>query len=93
MSVGLNNGATTIPAGGSQPVQLATPALVGSVLICNLTGNSTVYVGGSTVTSSTGVPILAGGYISLDVVDVGSVYLAGTQNDVVRWVTAARTNT
>jgi hypothetical protein len=92
MSEGVSNGATTIPASGSQPVQLATPATATSVLLYALTTNvGAVYIGGSTVTSSTGVPIAAGVYVNVDVGDTGSLYLAGTQNDVVRWVASGRT--
>ncbi len=91
MSIGITNGSTTIPAGGSQPVQLATPSTAQSVLVYALTTNAgAVYFGGSTVTSSDGVPLLAGSYLTIDIGDVGSIYMAGTQNDVVRWMLAGR---
>lgn len=92
MSTGISNGATTIPGAGSQPVQLATPLTADSVLIYAMSTNvGAVYVGGSTVTTSTGVPIVAGAWLSVDLGDIGSIYLAGTQNDTVRWVTSGRT--
>lgn len=86
MSSGVNNGATTIPAAIEQPVQLATPATSGSVAIHNETGNDAIYVGGSTVDSSTGFPVAAAASISFDIGDVGALYVAGTEGDVVRWV-------
>jgi hypothetical protein len=92
MSEGISNGATTIPAVGSQPVQLSTPASATSVLIYALTTNTgAVYIGGSTVTTSTGVPILAGTHLNVDVGDAGAIYLAGTENDSVRWVMTGKT--
>jgi hypothetical protein len=91
MSQGISNGATTIPAAGSQPVQLGTPLTAISVLIYALSTNTgAVYIGGSTVTSATGVPIGAGVYVNVPLGDIGSLYLAGTENDSVRWVTAGR---
>ena len=92
MSIGITNGATTIPAAGSQPVQLATPTTAMGILIYASSGNGgAVYVGGPGVTSSNGVPIAAGAYMGLDVGDVGAVYLAGTENDTVRWISTGRT--
>lgn len=91
MSAGVYHGTKTLPAAGSQPVQLATPAAAGSVLVHNPTGNSTIYVGGAsgtaTLASTTGIPVVAGQSISLDVDDVGAVYLVGTEADVVRFIT------
>ncbi len=92
MSQGVTNGATVIPASGSQPVQLATPATSTAVLVYTMSTNTgPVYLGGSTVTSSTGVPIAAGVYLNVDVADIGAIYFAGTENDVVRWAITGRT--
>lgn len=92
MSVGVTNGATTIPAVGSQPVQLATPATAMGILIyANSANSGAVYIGGSSVTTSTGVPIAAGAYLGVDTGDLGSVYLCGTENDTVRWMSTGRT--
>lgn len=85
MSTGVSNGSTTIPAGGSQPVQVAAPVGAKSLLVYN-NGSNTVYFGGSTVTSSTGVPLAAGGYLAIDTPDTGTLYAAGTQNDTIRWL-------
>ena len=92
MSIGVTNGATTIPAAGSQPVQLATANTAMGVLIYASSANSgAVYIGGPNVTSATGVPIDAGSYLGVDTGDLGSVYLAGTENDTVRWLSTGRT--
>ena len=90
--VKVTNGATTIPASGSQPVQLAAPATGTAILIYTSASNGgAVYIGGPTVTSSTGVPLAAGSYLNVDVADPGALYLAGTENDTVRWVATGRT--
>lgn len=88
----MSNGATTIPASGSQPVRLATPATAESVLIYALSANAgPIYLGGSSVTSSTAPPIPAGGYASIEAGDIGSIYVAGTEADSVVWSAAGRT--
>ena len=86
----LTSGTKTLPAAGSQPVALAASARAGSVLIYNPTGNSTVYVGDAAVTSSNGIPVAAGQSLSLDIGDLGAVYLVGTENDVVRFLATDR---
>lgn len=88
----VSSGATAVPASGSQPVQLASPGGIGSVLIYASAANAgPVYLGGPGVTSSTGVPVAAGTYVAADIGDIGSIYLAGTENDTVRWMSGQRT--
>jgi hypothetical protein len=83
--------AVTIPAGGSQPQRL-TAGTGSSVLIyASSTNSGSVYIGGSDVTSSNGVPVSAGAYIAVDTPDAGNLYLAGTQNDTVRVLVTGRT--
>lgn len=95
MSAGLYHGTFTIPAAGSQPAQLdSTPQGAGSVLLYNPTGNSTVYIGGSdgtaALSSTTGIPIAAGQSLSIDLADTGSIYVVGTENNVIRFAAADR---
>lgn len=81
------SGTKTLPAAGSQPVALASSVKAGTVLIYNNTGNSTVYVGDSAHTSSTGIPVAAGQSINVERVgDLGAIYISGTENDVVRYL-------
>lgn len=91
MSEGISNGAATIPAAGSQPARLSFPTPISSVLVYfSSTNTDPVYVGGSSVTTSTGVPFAAGAYLTVDIGDTGSIYLAGTENDTVRWFAVGR---
>lgn len=91
MSAGLYHGTFTLPAAGSQPVQMdSTPQSCKSVLLHNPTGNSTVYFGGvsgtATLASTTGIPLAAGATVSIPTGDTGSIYLVGTEADVVRFI-------
>lgn len=95
MSAGLYHGTVTLVAAGSQPQQMdSTPQTCGSVLVHNPTGNSTIYVGGTsgtaTLASTTGIPVLAGQSLSVDIGDTGSVYLVGTEGNVVRFLASDR---
>ena len=92
MSAGLTHGSVTIPAAGAQPKQLTTPATAqGIILYAPSTNSDPVYPGSSTVTSSNTIPLAAGSYLGIDVGDAGSIYLAGTENDTVRWLSTGRT--
>lgn len=90
MSAGLYHGTFTIPAAGSQPAQMdSTPQTCKSVLLYN-PGSNVFYVGGTTGTatlaSTTGIPVAAGAYLTIPTGDTGSIYIIGTQNDVVRFL-------
>lgn len=82
--------ATILPAAGSQPVAVGVPGNR-SVAIHNPSGNSTIYWDTeSDMTSSTGIPIVAGQTAFVDLTGGEKVYVVGTENDVVRYVSTER---
>jgi hypothetical protein len=83
--------ALTIPAGGSQPLRVTAGGASSVLIYATSTNSGSVYIGGTDVTSSNGVPVLAGSYIAVDTPDAGNLYLAGTQNDTVRVLITGRT--
>ena len=84
MSSTVVQGATTI---GASTTQLTTSAVGGSVIVIALSGNSgTAYLGNSSVTSSDGFPLIAGATVQMDIIDASRLWVAGTQNDIVRYL-------
>lgn len=81
-------GAKTLPASGSQPVQVSASQSSRSVAIASpITNTATVYVGGdSSLTSANGYPLEPGEKMAFDTTDVSGLWLSGAQNDVVRWI-------
>ncbi len=84
MSAGTSSNAQTITASA---VALNGSGPCKSVAIYATSTNSgTVYVGGSTVTTSIGFPIAAGASIAIDTGDIDAIYVIGTLNDTIRWI-------
>lgn len=74
-----------VPAAGSQPARFASITQPQGVLVHNETGNDPVYIGGTDVDSSNGIPIAAGATVSIST-GAGSYYVAGTEDDEIRFL-------
>jgi hypothetical protein len=61
----------TVGTSATQLSPAPTDAFSGSSIAVNNTGSVTVYLGGPTVTTATGYPLVAGAVISVDLVRVG----------------------
>ena len=74
------SGQKTVTTAGTR-VQLATTTAVASLTIkAKRTNTGSIYVGDSTVTSSTGFILAAGDSISLDISDLATIYLDSSVN-------------
>ena len=80
------NGSKTVPTGTAEAI--ATTQVIHSVTVKALSTNTVaVYVGASGVTTSTGIELLAGESISLDVTDLATVFvISGSASQVVRYI-------
>jgi hypothetical protein len=81
----IDSGRITMPAGGAA-VRFGS-AISGSVVVRNPSGNSTVYVGNADVDSTDGFPLKAGEDIVLDLQSINAAYFAGTEGNVINWLT------
>jgi len=80
------NGSKTAPTGTAEAI--ATTQAIHSVTVKALSTNTvSVYIGATGVTTSTGIELLPGESVSLDVTDLSSVFvISGTASQVVRYI-------
>src|SRR6266516_4720956 len=95
VDVTVNTGATTNAnvytgqqtAGGSATQFASSLALSNGIIIKALATNTgTVYIGASSVSSSTGVPLTAGDAVSIAVSDLSLMYVTGNGTDRISWI-------
>lgn len=85
----LKHGRATVTVGGTRVrvVPDTEPANLAVLLVANPTNTSTLYLGGSAVTSSDGVPMPAGASVTLDLSVVGQLWAVGASaGDWIAWL-------
>lgn len=78
------NGQVTVAATRAPLSATSVPIL--SVTIENVSTNSVVYVGNSTVTAANGYGLRAGASVSMDIDDLNKVYVIGTAGNVITYL-------
>ena len=74
-----------VPYAGT-PLQLASNACKSVTIKAMTTNVGTIYVGGSSVTSSTGFPLGPGDTLSLDISNTNVIWITGTTSDKISWI-------